>query len=111
MHAPLPTLRDRWGYQPVVQLLANRGYAVLQVNFRGSKGFGRKFVNAGEPAALCPPTGAWAPAGREKKIRHLQSACLEPSNCQGVSTLISNAPDFQCTHARRQPGVGRQDAG
>lgn len=36
-----------WGYNPEVQFLANRGYAVLQVNFRGSAGFGKDFRNAG----------------------------------------------------------------
>jgi dipeptidyl aminopeptidase/acylaminoacyl peptidase len=38
-----PWARDYWGYNPEVQFLANRGYAVLQVNFRGSVGYGRKF--------------------------------------------------------------------
>jgi dipeptidyl aminopeptidase/acylaminoacyl peptidase len=38
-----PWHRDLWGYNPEVQLFANRGYAVLQVNFRGSTGYGRKF--------------------------------------------------------------------
>jgi dipeptidyl aminopeptidase/acylaminoacyl peptidase len=38
-----PWHRDQWGYNPEVQLFANRGYAVLQVNFRGSTGYGRKF--------------------------------------------------------------------
>ena len=41
-----PWLRDRWGYNPRVQLLANRGYAVLQVNMRGSTGFGKSFTRA-----------------------------------------------------------------
>jgi dipeptidyl aminopeptidase/acylaminoacyl peptidase len=42
-----PWARESWGYDPQHQLLSNRGYAVLSVNFRGSTGFGKKFVNAG----------------------------------------------------------------
>ncbi|HEY9204788.1 MAG TPA: S9 family peptidase [Candidatus Methanoperedens sp.] len=42
-----PWSRDEWGYDPHHQWLANRGYAVLSVNFRGSTGFGKKFLNAG----------------------------------------------------------------
>lgn len=42
-----PWARDTWGYDPEVQWLANRGYAVLQVNFRGSTGYGKAFLNAG----------------------------------------------------------------
>ena len=38
-----PWARDYWGYNPEVQLLANRGYAVLQMNFRGSTGYGKEF--------------------------------------------------------------------
>lgn len=41
-----PWSRDSWGYNPVHQLWANRGYAVLSVNYRGSTGFGKKFINA-----------------------------------------------------------------
>ena len=41
-----PWSQDGWGYQPEVQLLANRGYAVLQVNFRGSIGYGRRHLTA-----------------------------------------------------------------
>jgi dipeptidyl aminopeptidase/acylaminoacyl peptidase len=47
-----PWYRDSWGYSGEVQWLANRGYAVLQVEFRGSVGFGKKFLNAA--------TGEWA---------------------------------------------------
>lgn len=43
-----PWARDEWGYNAMVQLLANRGYAVLQVNFRGSSGYGKAFLNAGD---------------------------------------------------------------
>lgn len=42
-----PWARDNWGYSGYVQWLANRGYAVLQVNFRGSTGYGKSFLNAG----------------------------------------------------------------
>ncbi|HET8722690.1 MAG TPA: S9 family peptidase [Anaeromyxobacteraceae bacterium] len=42
-----PWARDTWGYNPYAQWLANRGYAVMQVNFRGSTGYGKKFLNAG----------------------------------------------------------------
>ena len=38
-----PWHRDAWGFNPEVQFLANRGYAVLQINFRGSTGYGRDF--------------------------------------------------------------------
>lgn len=53
---PLPTVlwvhggpwgRDEWGYNPYHQWFANRGYAVLSVNFRASTGFGKDFINAG----------------------------------------------------------------
>ncbi len=43
-----PWARDSWGYDPEVQFLANRGYAVLQLNFRSSTGYGRAFVDAGD---------------------------------------------------------------
>lgn len=53
---PVPTVllvhggpwgRDSWGYDSEAQWLANRGYAVLQINFRGSTGYGKDFLNAG----------------------------------------------------------------
>jgi dipeptidyl aminopeptidase/acylaminoacyl peptidase len=49
-----PWDRDDWGYSSFAQFFANRGYAVLSPNFRGSTGYGKKFLNAGN--------GAW---GRE----------------------------------------------
>ena len=42
-----PWGRDYWGYNPWVQFLANRGYAVMQPNFRASTGYGKAFLNAG----------------------------------------------------------------
>jgi dipeptidyl aminopeptidase/acylaminoacyl peptidase len=43
-----PWGRDSYGYSGLLQMLANRGYAVLQVNFRGSTGYGKQFLNAGD---------------------------------------------------------------
>jgi dipeptidyl aminopeptidase/acylaminoacyl peptidase len=43
-----PWARDNWGYAPEAQWFANRGYLCLQVNYRGSTGFGKAFVNAGD---------------------------------------------------------------
>jgi dipeptidyl aminopeptidase/acylaminoacyl peptidase len=54
---PVPTIlyvhggpwgRDVWGLEVYAQWMANRGYAALQVNFRGSTGYGKAFVNAGD---------------------------------------------------------------
>ncbi len=42
-----PWARDTWGYDTFAQFYANRGYAVLQPNFRGSTGYGKKFIDAG----------------------------------------------------------------
>lgn len=43
-----PWGRDTWGYNGLAQFLANRGYAVLQPNFRASTGYGKKFLHAGD---------------------------------------------------------------
>jgi dipeptidyl aminopeptidase/acylaminoacyl peptidase len=42
-----PHARDSWGFDPVVQFMASRGYAVVQVNFRGSTGYGNEWYQAG----------------------------------------------------------------
>ncbi len=42
-----PWVRDMWGYDAEAQWLANRGYICLQVNYRGSSGYGKEFLNAG----------------------------------------------------------------
>src|SRR5215469_16957498 len=43
-----PWARDTWGFDPIPQWLANRGYLCVQVNFRGSAGYGKEFLNAGD---------------------------------------------------------------
>jgi dipeptidyl aminopeptidase/acylaminoacyl peptidase len=43
-----PQVRDKWGFDPEAQWLANRGYLCVQVNYRGSTGYGKDFVNAGD---------------------------------------------------------------
>jgi dienelactone hydrolase len=43
-----PWARDSWGFDPEAQWLSNRGYLCAQVNFRGSTGYGKSFVNAGD---------------------------------------------------------------
>lgn len=42
-----PWVRDTWGYDPEAQWLANRGYLCMQVNYRGSSGYGKSYLNAG----------------------------------------------------------------
>jgi dipeptidyl aminopeptidase/acylaminoacyl peptidase len=61
-----PTARDEWGYSPAHQWLANRGYAVLSVNYRGSTGFGKKFITAGY--------GEWAGKAHDDLIDAVQWA-------------------------------------
>lgn len=48
VHGGPKGVRESWGYDPEVQFLANRGYAVLQPNFRASGGYGKQFLNAGD---------------------------------------------------------------
>jgi dipeptidyl aminopeptidase/acylaminoacyl peptidase len=55
-----PWAQDYWGFDPWAQLLANRGYAVLQVEFRASTGFGKRHLNAGN--------GQWGVGGMQHDL-------------------------------------------
>ncbi len=97
-----PWARDTWGFNPLHQLLANRGYAVLSVNYRGSTGFGKKFLNAGnkEWAAKMHDdlidTVKWAVA---EKIADPSKVAIMGGSYGGYATLVglTFTPDtFAC---------------
>jgi dipeptidyl aminopeptidase/acylaminoacyl peptidase len=97
-----PWARDQWGYNGTHQWLANRGYAVLSVNFRGSTGFGKKFLNAGnmEWAGKMHldllDARTWA---IEQKIAREDRVALMGGSYGGYATLVGLAftPDvFTC---------------
>ena len=97
-----PWARDNWGYNPVYQLLANRGYAVLSVNFRGSTGFGKDFVNAanlewaGKMHDDLVDAVQWA---IEQKIADPQRVAILGGSYGGYATLtgLTFTPDtFAC---------------
>jgi dipeptidyl aminopeptidase/acylaminoacyl peptidase len=97
-----PWGRDSWGFNGLHQLLANRGYAVLSVNFRGSTGFGKKFVNAGnkEWAAKMHDdlidAVDWA---IKEKIADPNKVCIMGGSYGGYATLVglTFTPDkFAC---------------
>jgi dipeptidyl aminopeptidase/acylaminoacyl peptidase len=97
-----PWGRDGWGFNRTAQLLANRGYAVLQVNFRGSTGFGKAFVNAAD--------GQWAKKMHDDLLDAVNWAvrtqtapkdkiCIAGGSYGGYATLVGLAmtPDvFAC---------------
>ena len=97
-----PWGRDQWGYNTLHQLLANRGYAVLSVNFRGSAGFGKKFLNAGNlqwGKAMHDDlldAVAWA---AQQNVTTKDNVCIMGGSYGGYSTLVGVAmtPDaFKC---------------
>jgi dipeptidyl aminopeptidase/acylaminoacyl peptidase len=97
-----PWGRDTWGFNPLHQLFANRGYAVLSVNFRSSTGFGKKFMNAGNLE--------WGKAMHDDLLDAVQWAvaqnvtakntvCITGGSYGGYATLVGLAmtPDvFRC---------------
>ncbi len=97
-----PWARDAWGYNAQHQLLADRGYAVLSVNFRGSTGFGKEFLNAGNRE--------WAGAMHddlidavewavEEEVTTEDEVCIMGGSYGGYATLVglTFTPDvFAC---------------
>ena len=97
-----PWARDEWGFNPDHQWLANRGYAVLSVNYRGSTGFGKEFINAAN--------GEWAGKMHddlidavnwavEKKIADKDKVAIMGGSYGGYATLVglTFTPDvFAC---------------
>jgi dipeptidyl aminopeptidase/acylaminoacyl peptidase len=97
-----PYSRDLWGYNAAHQLLANRGYAVLSVNYRGSTGFGKKFINASNlqwSKAMhndLLDAVAWAV---QHGVTAKDSVCIMGGSYGGYATLVGVAmtPDvFRC---------------
>ncbi|MFW5653796.1 MAG: alpha/beta fold hydrolase [Planctomycetota bacterium] len=94
-----PWARDSWGYNPYHQWLSNRGYVVMSTNFRGSTGFGKNFVNAGD--------GAWADAMHtdlldavnwavEQGIADPDRVCIAGGSYGGYAALagLTYSPEF-----------------
>lgn len=97
-----PQARDEWGYSPIHQWLASRGYAVLSVNYRSSTGFGKSFINAGN--------GEWSRKMHDDLIDAVQWAidqgiadknkiCISGASYGGYAALVglTFTPDvFAC---------------
>ncbi len=97
-----PWARDDWGYNPEHQLLANRGYAVLAVNYRGSTGFGKEFLHkarrewAGKMHDDLVDAVNWAV---EQKIAQRDKVAIMGASYGGYATLVglTFTPDvFAC---------------
>lgn len=78
-----PWARDAYGYSSYDQWLANRGYAVLSVNFRGSTGFGKDFTNAGD--------GEWAGKMHDDLIDAVQWAVAEGVTTQDKVAIMGGS--------------------
>jgi dipeptidyl aminopeptidase/acylaminoacyl peptidase len=103
-----PWARDTWGYDDVAQWLANRGYAVLQVNFRGSTGYGKQFYNAGNRE--------WAGKMHDDLIDGVNWV-VKPRHCRPEKSCHHGrllrrlchpgGPDFHARGVRGRGGPGR----
>jgi len=96
-----PWIRDMWGYDPLVQMLANRGYAVLQMNYRGSAGYGAEFSRKGHKevgGAIqqdIEDATRWAIA---KKVADPKRIAIVGASYGGYSVLyaLGKSPDLYC---------------
>ncbi|HUU84967.1 MAG TPA: S9 family peptidase [Phycisphaerae bacterium] len=96
-----PWYRDSWGLDPEVQWLANRGYAVLQINFRGSTGYGKEFLNAanrewgGKMHQDLVDGVKW---GIKKGIVNPDKVAIMGASYGGYATLVgmTTTPDLFC---------------
>ncbi len=97
-----PWYRDSWGYNPEIQFLANRGYAILQMNFRGSTGYGKKFWEAsfkqwGQKMQDDITDGVnWA---IDQQIADKNNICIYGGSYGGYATLagVTYTPDlYKC---------------
>lgn len=95
-------IRDLWGWNPEIQFLANRGYAVLQMNYRGSGGYGHKFmVNAWQQWGLqmqddITDAVKWA---INEGIADPERVCIYGSSYGGYATMagLTMTPDlYKC---------------
>lgn len=108
---PLPTVmfihggpwaRDNWGYNPVHQMLADRGYAVMSVNYRGSTGFGKNFINAGNKEWAGKMHDDLIDAKKwliEKKIADPENVAIMGGSYGGYATLVGvtfTPKEFAC---------------
>lgn len=86
-----PWARDEWGYNVIHQWLNNRGYAVLSVNFRGSVGFGKEFVNAANRQWSRKMQDDLIDAVNwsiEKGIANPKKICIGGASYGGYATLV-----------------------
>lgn len=94
--------RDHWGFNPEIQFFANRGFAVLQINFRGSGGYGKDFEESGymkwglEMQDDVTDATLWAV---EQGITTIDNICIYGGSYGGYASLmaVSKEPDlYQC---------------